>query len=74
MLSLISLAKSWEIPAYFGGDWNEHIGNDNGVDDTHIGQYTSREVFSIQEVGRNEERLLTNQLSEKEKRYMSCLK
>ena len=23
------------------GDWKEHIGNDHGVDDTHIGQYTS---------------------------------
>ena len=41
VLSLISLAKSWNIPTYFGGDWNGHIGNDHGVDDIHIGQYTS---------------------------------
>ena len=40
-LSLISLAKLWKILAYFGGAWNEHMGNDHGVDDTHIGQYTS---------------------------------
>ena len=36
VLSLISLAKSWKIFAYFEGDWNEHIGNDHGVGDTHI--------------------------------------
>ena len=30
-----------KIPAYYGGDWNGHIGNDHGVDDTHIGQYIS---------------------------------
>ena len=42
VLSLISLAKSWNSPAYFGGDWNGHIENDHGVDDTHIGQYTSK--------------------------------
>ena len=32
----------------------------------------AQEVFSIQGVGKDEERFLTNQLSEKEKRYMSC--
>ena len=41
VLSLISLEKSWKIPMYFGGDWNGHIGNDHGVDDIHIGPYTS---------------------------------
>ena len=34
----------------------------------------AREVFSIHGVGKDEERFLTNQLSDKEKRYMSCLK
>ena len=41
VLSLISLANSWEIPSYFGGDWNGHIGNDHGVDDVQTGQFTS---------------------------------
>ena len=41
VIPLNSLAKSWKIPTYFGGDWNGHIGIDHGVDDFHIGQYTS---------------------------------
>ena len=41
VLSLISLANSWKIPSYIGGDWNGHIGNDHGVDDVRIGQFTS---------------------------------
>ena len=41
VLSLISLAKSWKNPMYICGHWNGHIGNDHGVDDIHIGPYTS---------------------------------
>ena len=33
--ALISLAKSLNIPTYFGGDWNGNMGNDHGVDDIH---------------------------------------
>jgi len=45
VLSLISLAKSWKISMYFGGDWNGHIGNDHGGDDIHIQRIRLRSLF-----------------------------